>query len=177
LLCITEAVMLHRMTTTNPRITVTLTPAVAAVLRELSALSGNSQSAIVGDLLQQSMPVFERMAKVMKAVALAKERGVQVNDAALGEMRDGLERAQGRIEQEFGLFDELVAPVTDLLDEAEKIRRRGGRAERAAPAARAGGPVRRSRTPMSNRGVTPHQTDKTQGKTRKIHKGGNRGPL
>ena len=143
------------MPTINPRITVTLTPAVAAVLRQLSTLSGNSQSAIVGDLLQHSMPVFERMAKVMQAVEQTKQQGIRVNEAALGEMRDGLERAQGRIENELGLFDELVAPVTTLLDEAEKIHRRGGRPERAARAARGGGTGRRASTPISNRGVTP----------------------
>jgi hypothetical protein len=171
--------MLHRMTTLNPRITVTLTPAVAAVLRELSKVSGNSQSAIVGDLLQHSLPVFERMAKVMQTVALAKEKGVQVNEAALGEMRDGLERAQGRIEEELGLFDELVEPVTGLLEDAEKINRRGGRPERVAAtaAARAGRTALGSSAPISNRGVTPHPTQKTTGQTRTIHKGGRRGPV
>jgi hypothetical protein len=169
--------MLHSMTTPNPRITVTLTPAVAAVLREISTLSGNSQSGLVGDLLQNSLPVFERMATVMRAVDLAKQKGAIANRAVMDEMSGGLERAQGRIEAELGLFDDLVRPVTDLLDEAEKITRRGGQAERDAPAARADGPARRSRTPISNRGVTPTPTAKNTGKTRTQRRGAKNGPL
>ena len=64
------------MPTQNPRLTVTLTPEVSAVLRELSALAGSSQSAVVGDLLQSSLPVFERMVQAMKAAAMLQLRAI-----------------------------------------------------------------------------------------------------
>lgn len=134
------------MPTKNPRITVTLTSAVHAVLKRISALTGNSQSAIVGDLLAETLPVLERMAKVMEAAQAAKDHTRQ-------EIAAGLERAQARVEEQLGLLvgeaDEVLRP---LLDDAEKVRRRRGRAARVARGTAAPAPAG---PPMSNRGVTP----------------------
>ncbi len=135
------------MPTLNPRISITLKPSLAAVLRELSRLAGNSQSAIVAEMLEASQPIFEKMVMVMHAAA-------KVKDAARQDMAAGLERAHGRLEEQLGLisfeFDEAAKPV---LDAAERIDRRSGRAAaaRSADGARAG--VRASATPISNRGV------------------------
>lgn len=113
--------MVHLMPTLNPRVTITLTPAVAAVLRELSKLAGNSQSAIVGELLQTSLPVFERVVTALKAAQ-------SIQQSATSEIAAGLHRAQSKLEDQLGLMlgdvDESMRP---LLEEAEKIARRGGR--------------------------------------------------
>jgi polyhydroxyalkanoate synthesis regulator protein len=135
--------------TKNPRITVTLQPSVHAVLRQLALLADTSQSALVGELLEQSMPDFERMVKVLEAAKAAKS-------TLHAEMVSGLELAQAKLERQMGLaletMDEGFRP---LLSAAESVQRR---AVRAGDARAARAPARASRrppTPMSNRGVTP----------------------
>lgn len=142
----------------NPRLTITLQPTLAAQLRRLSELTGNSQSALIAELLEGSAPIFDRMITLLEAAQQAKEaiRGQAVED--LGE-------AQARLEAQLGLaletWDEVARPI---LDEAEKVQRRaprrgaGGARGAGAPGARSG-----ARTPPSNRGVrtTPKQTKKS----------------
>ena len=152
------------MTTSNPRITVTLAPAVSAVLSEISRLSGNSKSSIVGDLLLQALPVFDRMAKVMQSVAMAKQQGDKATELAREEMKGSLERAQGRIEKELGLLDELTEEM-DLLAAAEKINRRAVGTRRPTDGTAA--PRSPLSTPVSNRGVTPLQQHRKQAKRTK----------
>jgi hypothetical protein len=157
------------MPATNPRLTITLQPSVAAILRRLSQLTGNSQSALIGELLVQSMPIFERMASVLEAAGKLKEQGEKMPK----EIGESLGRAQERMETQLGLLlGDMDAGVRPLLDEAEKVGRRGARAGGRSPAARAPG----SRTPMSNRGVTSPPTGQRTGKTRGV-KGGRHGPL
>jgi hypothetical protein len=142
------------MPTANPRITVTLTPGLHAILKRVAYLAGSSQSAMIGDLLQQSMPVFERMAKLLEAADRIKGEAAKVPQ----EIGDSIKAAQGRVEGQLGLLledmDEVFKP---LIDEAERIERRRGRA--GARGARPGtaGPARAASTPISNRGVTPHK--------------------
>lgn len=143
------------MPATNPRLTITLSPPVAAMLRHLSELTGSSQSSMVADLLQESLPIFERMAKVLEAAKAAQA-------ALSSEMASSLERAQTKIEAQLGLaldqFDQGAAPLLEL---AEAVQRRRRRAE---------GP------PLSNRGVTPTPTRKTL-PARKAAKGSRRGQV
>lgn len=141
---------MHRMPTKNPRITITLPPVTALQLRRLSELTGNSQSAMIGEILEGSEKVFDRMILVLEAAQQAK-------DAMKGRLAADMEAAQAKVEQHMGLvlegFDELTLP---LLDEAEAVKRRGAR--------RSKGP-----TPMSNRGV--RSDPKTPGKGRRQSEG------
>jgi hypothetical protein len=156
------------MPATNPRLTITMSPSLAAILRRLSQLTGNSQSALIGQLLAQSMPVFERMASVLEAAGKLKAQG----DNMPQQIGDSMHRAQERIEKQLGLLlDDMDEGARPLLEHAEKIHRRGARVDGRSPAARAPG---RARTPMSNRGVTPSPK---KGKTAAVKKGGRRGPL
>lgn len=133
------------MATKNPRITITLTPELHAVLRRLSDLTSNSQSGIVAELLTSSLPVFERMCEVLDAAQKLKEHGLSAPQA----VRDSLDRAQAKLEGQMSLvleaFDEGGRP---LLEQAEKVgRRKAG----AGGTRSAGGPapaVRRSSTPV-----------------------------
>jgi len=110
------------MPTVNPRITITLTPAVAAVLRELSQLAGNSQSAIVGDLLQMSLPVFERVVLGIRAART-------IERSARDEIAGGMERAQAKIEAQLGLaLSDMDEGFRPLLEHAEEVKRRGPKA-------------------------------------------------
>lgn len=144
----------------NPRLTITLPPALHATLRRLSELTGNSQSALIGELLEGSVPVLERTCVVLAAAKEAK-------DAIRGKLADDMEAAQAKIEQQLGLalgeFDQFTG---DLLADVEQVKRK---AARRAPGgmprgARAGASAAQS-TPLSNRGVrsTPKKAKKSTG--------------
>jgi hypothetical protein len=123
------------MPTANPRITITLTPETAAMLRELSAVTGNSQSAIVADLMAMSVPVFERVVAGIKAA-----QGLEAS--ARAEIASGLQRAQEKLEDQLGLAMETMdTSFRPLLEHAEKVNRRKGRAKGGAPAS-GGVPIR-----------------------------------
>jgi hypothetical protein len=128
------------MTTKNPRIHVTLKPSTAALLKRMSALTKNSQSAIIGELLEESEPVFERMVKVIEA---AQEAQVIVKTR----VRENLEAAQGVLDRQLGLMlGDLEVRTRDAVDGLEAIHRRkvsGGADTRSVAAP----------TPLSNRGV------------------------
>lgn len=163
------------MPTKNPRLTITLQPSLAAQLRRLSELTGNSQSALISELLSGSGGVFDKMILLLEAAQKAK-------DSIKGRMAPELDAAQEKMQLALGLalegFDDLSA---SFLDEAEQVSRRSrkrvpGRASgtvRAAGSAGEGAPprgegdsARRAATPLSNRGVrSDPKTRKTQAKS------------
>lgn len=130
------------MPAVNPRITITLQPAVHAALRKLSVLTGNSQSSMVAELLEQSLPVFERMARVIESAQVAQ-------DAVRTEIASSLERAQAKLEDQLHLslevMDEGFAPIIQAAEEVKR-RKAGAGGKRVAlpprpPSAGASTPV------------------------------------
>lgn len=143
------------MPTANPRLTITLEPAIAACLRRLSEVTGNSQSKLIAELLEGSVPVFERVIATIEAAKSA-------SDEIRGKLASDMQGAQSRIETQMGLvLDEFDGATAPLL-EAVKRRARKGTGARARSAGRpaTAGPS----TPMSNRGV---RSTANPGKTRK----------
>lgn len=149
------------MPTNNPRLTITLQPTLAAQLRRLSELTGNSQSALISELLEGSTPVFDRMIALLEAAHAAKE-------SMRGQVMEGLDVAQAKLEKQLGLaLDTMDAATGPLLEQMEAIQRRakraqGGPAPRGVPAAAKRG-ARGGSTPLSNRGVrsTPDKPKKS----------------
>jgi hypothetical protein len=138
---------MHRMTTKNPRLTITLQPGTSAQLVELSRLTGDSQSAIIADILEKSAPVFERVIKVLSAAEHAKAE-------LKGRMASDLEQAQAKIESQLGLaLDGFDAYTGSLLEEVEAVRRRARRAPTDGKRSAAVGARGARTTPPSNRGV------------------------
>lgn len=138
---------MHRMTTKNPRLTITLQPGTSAQLVELSRLTGDSQSAIIADILEKSAPVFDRVIKVLSAAEHAKAE-------LKGRMASDLEQAQAKIESQLGLaLDGFDAYTGSLLDEVEAVRRRARRAPTDGKRSAAVGARGARTTPPSNRGV------------------------
>jgi hypothetical protein len=128
----------------NPRLTITLQPSLAAQLRKLSELTGNSQSGLIGELLEGSGPVFDRLIQVLEAAQTAKS-------SMRGKLADDMERAQTKMEGALGMVLEGFDDITgSLLDEAEAVTRRG---RGSASGARSHGPGAAAPTPISNRGV------------------------
>lgn len=117
------------MTTKNPRLTITLQPALSAQFRRLSELTGQSQSSIISELLSGSEPVLERMIRVLEAAEAAK-------GAIKGRVARGLDDAQAKLE---GALD-IALTGFDVMEQAfDEI------AEKA--------PKKVASTPLSNRGV------------------------
>lgn len=158
------------MPTLNPRITITLDESTALQLRRLSELTGNSQSKLVSELLQESGPVFSRTIVVLEAAQRAKE-ALKTGSAAR------LSSAQGRVEAELGValpepFDTSTLP---LFGAVENIARRGSR--RRPPGPEASTVEERSRrargaakvpqvshsAPLSNRGVRSNKKGAAHG--------------
>ena len=143
----TAALMMHHMPTANPRLTITLEPAIAACLRRLSEVTGNSQSKLIAELLEGSVPVFERVIATIEAAKSA-------SDEIRGKLASDMQAAQSRVETQLGFaLDEFDGATAPLLDAAEAVKRRarqgtGARARSAGRPATAG-----PSTPMSNRGV------------------------
>lgn len=151
---------MHCMSTTKPRITITLEPVTALQLKRISELTGNSQSAMVSEVLEQAVPVFDRLIKVLEAAELAKQSAAAAQRSVKVRSVGDLDAAQRRIERQLGLvlddFDDSTAP---LLAELEEVQRR---ARKGALRAGKGAAPEAVLTPLSNRGVRSTQKhDKT----------------
>ena len=127
------------MPTNKPRITVTLTRRQHDVLKAISDNSGQSMSAFINEILEQSLPVLERMAESFRKIKAAR-------DEQRKRIFEELDQAQAEIEpvlaQVLGQFDLFMANV-------ERAASGGGATGGAAAAPAA------PRTPVTNRGVTP----------------------
>lgn len=131
----------------NPRLTITLQPAIAAQLAELSRLTGDSQSSIIADLMGQASPVFDRVIRVLQAAQQAK---AELKDR----LASDLETAQSKIEAQLGIaMQDFDAFTGDLLAEADEVRRRARRTTRRDAAASRAAVDGHASTPLSNRGV------------------------
>lgn len=122
----------------NPRISVTVQPSVEAVLSRLSSLTKQSKSSLIADLLDSSMPIFQRMVTVLEAASMAKD---SLRTQALSDLEDGERKLQELLGVTMDIFDSHTLPI---IQQAEEITRRKGQAvavgmPRGAPRSR---PVR-----------------------------------
>ena len=153
------------MPTQNPRLTITLEPTLAAQLRRISELTGNSQSKLISEMLEGSTQVFARLIQVLEAAEQAK-------GALKGKTAQDIGDAQARIEKQLGLvFEEFDTLTLPLLKEAESITRRARKRTGGAPLAGmhpgAAAPSPALVTPPSNRGGQVYrQPEKDEGKNR-----------
>jgi hypothetical protein len=79
------------MSTTRPRITVTLTEEQHEVISAISRANGQSMSKLIGDLLQEMLPVFRDMRTLMTHVE-------QVHQEGKASLLESLERSQANLE-------------------------------------------------------------------------------
>lgn len=78
------------MPTQKRRVSVTLEDNQSAELDRLAALSGQSVSSIIGELIEQALPVLQRMSEAMEAYSAADADKQRV-------MLAGLERAHAEL--------------------------------------------------------------------------------
>jgi hypothetical protein len=122
--------MLHDMESpksSSPRVSVSLSPDMAAVVRRMSSLNGESQSAVIGGLIEAALPVLERMCRVMEAAREARE-GVKAR------VRGSLEDAEAALGSHIEyMLKELHARPSEVVGDILAIRD-VTRAGRAGPA-------------------------------------------
>jgi hypothetical protein len=138
------------MPTNNPRVNVTLAPAMSARIKRISELTGQSQSALISTLLDAQADTFDRLIRVLDAAEKAKAHA----DTILAGGAEQIKEAQARIESQLGLaLDEFDTITDNLLKDAERVQRRGRAGEKSAGTAPSGRAVAARLTPPSNRGV------------------------
>lgn len=106
------------MAASNPRISVVLSPSLAATLSALSEASGESVSALVRQFLEQAEGPLQRMVALLEAARLAKGR---VSSGLAG----SLDRTVSELEDVMAVMDSRMARATrDLVAEAQAVKGR-----------------------------------------------------
>lgn len=117
------------MPTKNPRISVSLTPSLAALLNELAEETGDSSSSLVRGILMQTEPALGRMLQLVRA---AKDAQGQIG-AGVGR---SMQRAAETLEDALAAADaRLGRAAGDLVAEAEAVRGRRRPTGSGGPAA------------------------------------------
>lgn len=137
------------MATTNPRITITITPNQHRILKAMSEFSGKSMSSVVAEFLDEVEPVLERMALSFRRLKEASDMQRQRIKTSLDDVQATLEPMLAEIQGQTDLF-------------FGQIERAAGVPE-VSPGTAAGG----RKSPPTNRGVTPHPAKQPKPKSRK----------
>ena len=134
------------MATTKPRITVTLTERQHEVLKIISDCGGQSMSSLLGELIEVSLPTFERMANTFQKLHQAKtyERSKMIE--AFDQAQSVLEPIASEALNQFDLFlgkieQGIAAPGPQRSEDTD--------AATTAPT-----------VPRTNRGVTPNSANR-----------------
>lgn len=146
------------MATTKPRITVTLSKQQYDVLKAISEYGGQSMSNFIGDLLEQSLPVLERMAEAFRRIRLVQDERKKRISEELTDAQNAIEPAFQSVLGQFDLFmsklesnygsvgaslDSGASPAVGEAPEKKVAKRALKKSDASA------------RPPVTNRGVTP----------------------
>jgi hypothetical protein len=136
----------------NPRLSVVLSPALAATLAAVSEEAGESASSLVRGLLEQAQPALERMLELLRAAKGAKG---QIGSG----VADSLNRVVTDLEDAMAVADRMQSQViNDLVSQAEAVKGRRRRGSDARPAGRAAAPSPALSTPVPvTRGSGPQK--------------------
>lgn len=136
------------MPTKKPRVNITLTQNQYNVFKSLSDSSGQAMSSLIVEIIELSMPTFERMAATFQQLKKAR-------DTDRARMAEAFEETQSVLEPlalaAAGQFDLFLGKIDDAL--AAGVRPDEGGRNRAASAVPA---------PLTNRGVTPTRGKRLQ---------------
>ena len=130
------------MATSKPRITITLNHRQYEVLKAISDCSNQPMSAFISELLEESLPVLERMAESFRKIKAAQAEQKK-------RIADELEQAQAGVEP---ILEQVLGQFDLFMSRVETAAGAGGEGMRKRPPAPASAA---DRTPVTNRGVTP----------------------
>ena len=118
------------MPSKNPRLSVVLTPSLAATLATLAEETGESASSLVRGLLEQSEPALRRMLELVRAAKAAKG---QIGAGVAGQLDRVIEDLQDAMVVMDARTGRVIADLVDQAQEVKGRRRRAGgmRAENA----------------------------------------------
>lgn len=152
----------------NPRLSVVLSPSLAATLAALSHATEESASGIVRGLLEQSEPALLRMVQLVAAAKAAKGQIGEGVSQSLGKVVADLEDAMALADSRMGRLER------DLVDQAQVVEgRKRAKVNAGRVATRAHQSDSAASTPVSViRGSGPGKTLRTGGV-----KGGRNGSL
>lgn len=145
------------MATTNPRITITISPNQHRILKAMSEFSGKSMSSVVAEFLDEVEPVLERMALSFRRIKEASDMQRQRIKSSLDDVQSTLEPMLAEIQGQTDLF----------FGQIERAAGVPGEEAHAVPP----GTRRRAKSPPTNRGVTPQPGNKPKPKSRKASGG------
>jgi hypothetical protein len=149
------------MATINPRLSVTVTPRVDAVLTRFATATGQSKSATVGGILDESYDMLAKMVKVIEAARAAQSNMPQ-------QVIQPFKDAHSHLEQQLGLvLADVHHTADDLLRDVEQIERRTRKAARTSTRRGAASGRERNAPPLSNRGGKPIR-EKQAGRTKSL---------
>lgn len=132
------------MSTTKPRITVTLEPRQHELLKQISSAGGDSMSKLVSELLVTVEPTLERMALMLQRLRKVKRDEHEEVRRVLGEVHNGLESLMEATISQVDMF-------VDRVGEAASEAGRGRVYERRAASGK--GRKKTISTPPCNTGV------------------------
>lgn len=159
------------MPTKNPRLSVVVSPALAATLAELSEETEQSSSSLVRGLLEQAAPALRRMLDLVRA---AKAAQGQIGQGVAASMHRVVEDLADAVALADSRYDRVLV---DLVDQAEAVsgrRRRVAGSGGAAPR-RESRPVLGVAAPRS--GETPALVTRGSGTGKTRRKGRDRGSV
>ena len=133
------------MPTVNPRVQVTLSPSLDALVLRLAVHQRSSKSQVLRELLEAAEPALQRAAALMDAASTAageaKARLVRMLDSSQDAAEDAVAVLNSRLDR----------MTDDLVSQAEAIR--GRRPARKGSPSVPGAPAVARNPPPSNRGV------------------------
>ena len=111
------------MATTKPRITVTLTERQYELVKSISENSGQTMSFFISELLENSLPVMERMAETFRKIKELQDSKKKMIARELEKIESEIEPAIAGVIDQYDLFAsamEIIAGVSDENMKAEK---------------------------------------------------------
>lgn len=148
------------MSTTNPRVHVTLSPSLFDLVGAMARSQRVSRSQVLRELLEAAEPALQRVVTLMHAAERAK-------GAVKGEFAESLLRSQELIEAELNRHMDMVSGVSgDLVSMAERIE--GRRPAQAARAPRGTGATASASRVSAVSTPVPVTRGSGTGKTRRI---------
>lgn len=143
------------MPTKKPRVTITLEPRVYKALKAFSDGTGQPMAQFVNEVLNQSLPVLEKLALITQRAKQAKPNALHQIVTGLGRLESQALHSLGAVTGALDMFA-TTSPAPESADAAppaSRIRGRSGQKTTASP-------------PIPNRGgqdlpPTPKKTQKT----------------
>ena len=151
------------MPTLNPRINVTLSPSLDAMVARFAAVQQVSKAQVLRELLEAAEPALQRAVLLMEAA-------VKAPGQVMSGLASSLDRAQAVVEAELSSsLAQIDAASRDLVDQAEEVRGRRP-ARGATPPLLEGAPKGRRKGQRGSPAVStpvPVTRGSGSGKTRK----------